>query len=113
MKSRMSIPPQYRKQVQEQIKEEVNEYLNKKSRELAKRFCYASVITLDDLFRNRFGQKQETLNHNYQRYASYMQYIILDAIKESYEWADSDDPEAVSKALAKELVDRGINVDFE
>lgn len=113
MKSRMSIPPQYRKQVQEQIKEEVNSYLNKQKIELAKRFCYASIITLDDIFRNRFGKKQKTLNHNYQRFASYMQYIILDHINDCYKFGDSDDPEAVSKALKKELEDRDIHIDFE
>ena len=113
MKSRMSIPPQYRKKVQEQIKEEVNAYLNKQKIELAKRFCYASIITLDDIFRNRFGKKQKTLNHNYQRFASWMQYIILDHINDCYKWGDSDDPEAASKAMEKELEDRGIHIDFE
>lgn len=113
MKSRFSIPDQYRKQVQEQIKEEVRAYLDKKSVELAKRFCFGSIITLDDLFRSRFGQKQETLNYNYQRFADYMQHIVLDAIQETYDWANSKDPEAASKALKKELEDRGIHINFE
>ena len=113
MKSRFSIPDQYRKQVQEQIKEEVKEYLDKKSVELAKRFCFGSVVALDDLFGARFGKKQETKNHNYQLFADYMQNIILDSINESYEWADSQDPEASSKALKKELEDRDIHIDFE
>lgn len=113
MKSKYNIPMQYRQEVEKRIQAEVNEYLNKKVKEFAMRFCYASVIALHDLYRNRFGKKKETLNHNYQRFVTYMQYLVLDAVNESYTWTDSTDPEAVSKALAKELQDRGIEVDFE
>ena len=121
MKSRYSIPPQYKEQVEKEIRDkyrdeiiaEVNEYVKKKSVEIGKRFLYASIVTLYDLYGSRFGKKQETLNHHFQRFSDYMQNIILDAVKESYEWSGSTELEAASKALKKECEDRGIEVSFD
>lgn len=121
MKSRYSVPPQYKEQVEKEIIDkyrdeviaEVKEYVTKKSVEIGKRFLYGSIVALYDLYGSRFGKKPETLNHNFQRFSDYMQNIILDAVKESYEWSDSSDLEAASKALKKELEDRGIEVNFE
>ena len=113
MKSRISIPPQYKRQVQEQIQGEVMEYLDNVKREISRRLCYASILALDDGFRNRFGQKDETLNRNYQRFATMLQDIIHGYNRDCYEWEHSTDPEAISKAMHAELLDRGIEVEFE
>ena len=113
IRSRYSPSIDYKKQVFEQIKDEVMEYLDKTKAEYALRCCYAAILALDDRFRNRFGQKDETINKNYQNFAQAFATILQDYNRDCYIWENSDDPEAASKAMAQELKDRGIEVEFE
>lgn len=113
MKSRYSLPSQYRKQAEEQIKAQTSDYLKAVKWEITQRMCYASILALDDLFRNRFGQKDETINRNYQRFASALSNIVADYHRDCYIWEHSDNMEDMSKAMLAELKDRGIDIEFE
>lgn len=113
IRSRYTPSTDYKKQVFEQINGEVMKYLDKVKKEAGKRCCYAAILALDDVFRSRFGRKQETINANYQKFANLFAWNVKDYTQKCFDWDESKDPEAPSKAMLAELKSRGIEVEFE
>ena len=80
---------------------------------ISERLCLAAILVLDDCFRDLFGDTDEEILQNYQRFALCLGNVFSDYKRDCYEWGHSKDPEAIAKAMREELAERGIEVNFK
>lgn len=113
MKSRIPLPAEAKKYLQKQADEHIAEYFKGAQAIISERLCLATILVLDDCFRERFGDTDEEILKNYQRFALCLANMFSDYKRDCYTWGHSKDPEAISKEMRAELLDRGIEVNFK
>jgi hypothetical protein len=112
MKSRIPLPSEAKKHLQKQADEHIAEYFRGAQTIISERLCLATILVLDDCFRDLFGSTDEEILQNYRRFAACLGNMFIDYKRDCYDWGHSDDPEAIAKEMRAELLERGIEVNF-
>ena len=117
IKSMMAIPEQYRKQIEKRAneiaQEIINEELKQMRHEVSMRCICTTLLTLDDCFRDRFGDTEEEIEKNYKRFCQCFSGMISDYNRDCFVWDKSKDPHEMSKRLIAECKERRFEVEFE
>ena len=112
IKSRIPLTESHRQDVRKQTKELAKEYFKKWEHEFVRRMIYCTLLTIDDIFCDRFGDTDEEIQKNYQRLA-----LCLGENFHGYardrKSGELDDFEHISDAMEAELKSRNIEVIFK
>lgn len=114
MKSRLPVPAEYRKQWRKDADAEIAAYFKEAQGVISERLCLATILVLDDCFRDLFGDTDEEIIANYRRFAACLCNMFGDYKRDCYEWkGEWDNPHAIADAMREELKERGIEVNFK
>lgn len=113
MKARIPLTGAQKKQLDKQAEAYCQEYFKNAQAVISERLCLATMLVLDDCFRDRFGDTDEEIHKNYKRFAACLCTMFSDYKRDCYEWGGQwDNPNAIADAMRAELRDRGIEVNF-
>ncbi|MBQ8382034.1 MAG: hypothetical protein IJX47_02385 [Clostridia bacterium] len=114
MKAIIPLSHKQKQQLEKQAKEYARDYFQNAQHVISERLCLATILVLDDCFRDRFGETDEEIVKNYKRFALCLCNMFSDYKRDCYKWGgDWDNPRAIADAMREELKERGIEVNFE
>lgn len=114
MKAIIPLSHKQKQQLEKQANEYTREYFQNAQGIISERLALATILVLDDCFRDRFGDTDEEIVKNYKRFALCLCNMFSDYKRDCYEWGgDWDNPHAIADAMREELKERGIEVNFK
>lgn len=114
MNSRIPLTAKQKTQLRKDADAEIAEYFRGAQLVISERLCLATILVLDDCFRDRFGDTDEEIVTNYRRFALCLSNMFGDYKRDCYTWGGQwDNPNAIADAMREELKERGIEVNFK
>jgi hypothetical protein len=112
LRARIPLSNGERQQTRKQTKELATEYFKKWEHEFVRRMIYCTLLTIDDIFCDRFGDTEEEIEKNYQRLALCLGENFHGYARD-FKSGDLDEYEHISDAMEAELKSRNIEIVFK